>query len=92
MQESSRKVISMARCKIKKYDELPAVVGGIDVDVLRFHLWNINQKRDRIIVLLEQAVKIKSQSLKNRCDAKNGAGSGCLGRMPRRYRWLPAWW
>jgi hypothetical protein len=29
----------MANCGVKKYDDLPAVVSGIDVDMLRWALW-----------------------------------------------------
>lgn len=32
----------MALCGIKKYDELPAVVGMIDVDYLRYILYRCN--------------------------------------------------
>ena len=32
----------MAKCGIKKYDKLPARVGWIDVDYLRWRLWRHN--------------------------------------------------
>lgn len=32
----------MAKCRIKKYDKLPARVGWIDVDYLRWRLWRHN--------------------------------------------------
>lgn len=43
----------MAICGIKKYDELPAVVGMIDVDYLRYRLYRCNNPiiRSKIPIL-----------------------------------------
>jgi hypothetical protein len=32
------RVIKMVKCGIKKYDELPAVIGWVDIDALRYSL------------------------------------------------------
>lgn len=43
------------QCGIKKYDDLPARVGWIDVDYLRYQLYSIKKKESEIVSLLEKA-------------------------------------
>ena len=45
----------MAKCGIKKYDDLEARVGFVDVDSLRFALVENTKERDWIIKMLEIA-------------------------------------
>lgn len=47
----------MAKCSIKKYDVLPARVGLIDVDYLRFKLLQNMERAVPIIKQLEEARK-----------------------------------
>lgn len=47
----------MAKCYIGKYDKLPARVGWIDVDYLRFRLSQNLDDYKKIRAKLEEAVK-----------------------------------
>ena len=47
----------MAKCGIKKYDELPARVGWIDVDYLRYRLESNMSEKKRILGKLNKARK-----------------------------------
>lgn len=47
----------MSECGIKKYDELPARVGFLDVDSLRYRYANVLDEKITLEILLEEAIK-----------------------------------
>ena len=52
--------INMAKCGIKKYDELPGRVGWIDVDYLRYEFAFTEKRLKKIKSMLEKARKKES--------------------------------
>jgi len=47
----------MAECGVEKYDKLPARVGTLDVDYLRYRLREARENVQAVTKWLEQAIK-----------------------------------